>query len=70
VEKMPSAYRQVPSVTTGGSALQMWSCCQGRTTTLQEAALAFNATPAVIRQAVESHYWMFLDGDNILHEGE
>jgi hypothetical protein len=48
----------------------LWACCQGRTVTVQEAALAFNATEDVIRQAVEDHYWMYLDGDNIEHEGE
>lgn len=51
-------------------AVQMWAICQGRAVvTVQEAALAFNATPEVIRQAVEAHYWMYLDGDRIEHEG-
>lgn len=53
-----------------GNALQMWALCQHRDVTVREAALAFNATEAVIRQAVEEHYWMFLLGDKIEHDGE
>lgn len=60
-----------PQANAFANAVQMWSYCQGgRTTTVQEAAQVFNATEAVIRQAVEDHPWMFLDGDNIEHDGE
>ena len=57
-------------ITLFSNAVQVWSVVQKRPTTVAEAALAFNATPEAIRQAVEHHYWMFLDGDVIGHEGE
>ena len=60
----------MPQATAFGNALQMWAACQGRAVTVQEAAMTFNAVPEVIRQAVEDHPWMFLDGDNIEHDGE
>lgn len=53
-----------------GNAIQVWAVAQDRPVTVQEAAVAFNTTPAIIRQAVESHYWMFLSGDIIEHDGE
>lgn len=52
------------------NALQVWSVAQNRPTTVDEAALAFNTTPAIIRQAVEGSYWMFIVDDVIEHEGE
>lgn len=52
-------------------ALQVWSAAQNRDgVTVDEAALTFNVAPAVIRQAVEAHPWLFLSGDVIEHEGE
>ena len=52
------------------NAVQVWSVLQERSTTVNEAALAFNVRPEIIRQAVEWHAWMYLDGDTIEHEGE
>ena len=63
-----------PSVLYFGNALQVWSGLQGRDVTVAEAALTFNATPEVIRQAVEAHPWLLLrrtgDAELIEHEGE
>ena len=59
-----------PTCSFFGSALQVWSCLQGRPTTVNEAALTFNVPPELIRQAVEDHSWMFLSGDEIEHDGE
>lgn len=53
------------------NALSVWLAAQERDgVTVAEAALAFNATPEVIRQAVDLHPWMFLAGDVIEHDGE
>lgn len=58
-------------------AIQIWSAMQPRKTTVREAADAFHVEDAVIRAAVEDHYWMFLTGPDddptkqiIEHEGE
>jgi hypothetical protein len=59
-----------PSLNLFANAIQVWSVLQGRPVTVHDAGLAFNATPDVIRQAVEHHYFMFLDGDTIEHDGE
>jgi hypothetical protein len=54
------------------NALQIWSVMQNRfeQVTVNEAALAFNTSPEIIRRAVADHYWMDLQGDIIVHEGE
>jgi hypothetical protein len=60
------------------TAIQYWSICQNRTTTtVAEAATAFNLSPAVVKEAVESHYWMLISGPDddftkmvIEHDGE
>jgi hypothetical protein len=59
-----------PGLNLFANAVQVWAVLQERPVTVNDAALAFNATPDVIRQAVEHHAWMFLDGDTIEHEGE
>lgn len=43
------------------NAIQCWSLMQNRTTTVAEAALAFNTTPEIVRHAVADHYWMFAE---------
>lgn len=66
------------SLTDFGNALQCWSMMQqARPTSVAEAALAFNTTPEIIRQAVQEHYWMELgpedappDQQFIEHDGE
>ena len=57
-----------------GNALQVWSSAQSGAapvkSTVGDAALAFNLRPERIREAVEGHYWIYLAGDVIEHEGE
>lgn len=59
-----------PGIVLFGNAVQVWSWMQDRPTTVAEAARAFNVAEGRIMQAVHAHYWMFLDGDVIEHEGE
>lgn len=54
----------MPTAMHFANALQVWCIAQNRAPiTVGEAALAFNVAPALIRTAVEEHYWMFLDGE-------
>lgn len=57
------------SMTLFGNSLQTWAIAQGRDVNVDEAALAFNVTPSIIRLAVKHHAWMYLSGDEIEHEG-
>lgn len=60
-----------PGLTLFSNALQVWCAMQDRTdVTVDEAAVAFKVTPRQIKQAVNAHYWMYLEGDVIMHEGE
>ena len=59
-----------PGIALFGNAIQVWSFAQNRPVTVDEAALTFNVAPELIRQAVESHGWMYLCGDLIEHDGE
>ncbi len=60
-----------PGVGLFANAVQVWALAQERRATVEEAALTFNTTPQVIRQAVEHHYWMYLAADGVIgHEGE
>lgn len=66
-----------PGVHLFGSALQVWAVMQDRDVTVGEAARVFNCPPAMIVEAVEEHFWMFLSGPHdvlekrvIEHEGE
>lgn len=59
-----------PTIGHFTQALEAWSWLQHRPTTVQEAALAFNVPPELIRQSVDWAGWMYLDGDVIEHEGE
>lgn len=59
------------SVALFGTAIQVWCFAQpSELATVNQAALAFNVSPDLIRQAVDAHYWMYLAGDQIEHEGE
>ncbi len=60
----------MPGLTLLANAVQVWSCLQNRQTTVQECAAAFNIDEDQARKAVQGHYWMYLNGDNIEHEGE
>lgn len=52
-------------------AVQCWAWLQDRKTTINEAALAFNVTPAQVRAAVDDHPWMFVGADAAIeHDGE
>lgn len=63
------------------TAVSVWSFMQNRAAvagvTVAEAAIAFNTTPELIRQAAEDNYWMFLSPEHetdptkqiIEHEG-
>ena len=57
-------------------AVQVWSVAQNRTTTVREAAAAFNVTTALIREAIDGNFWMVVEGEGegddatIYHEGE
>lgn len=65
-----------PSVSHFGNALQVWSVCQGKPTSVADAAKAFNVPTARIYEAAKDHGWMFVtNGDDptrdiIEHEGE
>ena len=52
------------------SALQTWVFCQDPWPTIEHAALVWNATPDVIRQAVEEAHWLFESGGCIEADGE
>lgn len=44
------------------NAMQVWEGMQqGRPVSVSEAAATFNVSPDLVRQAVEHHYWMFLN---------
>lgn len=60
----------LPGIGIFANALQVWALCQADPVTVDTAAAGFNVPHEMIRRAVEHHYWMFLDGDNIEHEGE
>lgn len=59
-----------PGIGLFSNAVQVWAIAQGRDVTVQEAALAFNVVPDLIRQAVDHHYYMLLCGDIIEHDGD
>jgi hypothetical protein len=63
-----------PGIEDFADAIQTWSILQNRTdTTIEEAAAVFNVPIEMVRQAVEHHPWMVLegkDGNVIGHEGD
>jgi hypothetical protein len=60
-----------PSISLFANALQVWSLAQDRPPTENEAALAFNVTPALIREAIDFHMCMLPGLDGVIeHEGE
>jgi hypothetical protein len=64
-----------PGIALFNNAVQVWSVMQGRPTTTAEAARVFNVPEKRIIEAVDEHYWMFIerhdDGSmTIEHEGE
>ena len=61
----------MPGVGLFANAVSVWAWGQARPVTINDAALAFNVAPDLVRQAVEHNHWMFIGaGDIIEHEGE
>lgn len=46
-----------------GGAIGVWLALNGGQQTVATIATAFNLTPAMIREAVEADYWLFLTPD-------
>ena len=66
-----------PGVGLVGTALSVWTTCQGRPVTVREAADAFRLPLSMILEAVDQHIWMYLDHQGasaaealICHDGE
>lgn len=66
-----------PGIALFNNAIQVWAVAQQRPVSVADAARAFNVSPERIVEAVEEHYWMFLEGIPgdyeylmIEHEGE
>ena len=68
----------MPTLGTVARAIQVWAVFQPRErVTVRECGEAFNLDDGQVRDAVRSHYWMYLDGPDddplnqtIEHEGE
>lgn len=45
-----------------GRALVTWSAMQDRTMTVADAAITFNTTPEIIREAIENTMWIGVYG--------
>lgn len=43
-----------------GRALVTWTAMQDKTPTVADAAMAFNTSPEIIREAVEDASWIFV----------
>ena len=53
------------------NAVKVWAWAQNRDVTINDAALAFNVSPDLIREAVDYGYWTEIGpGDLIEFEGE
>lgn len=67
-----------PGISYVANAIQFWAGQQQEhEASIRNAAIAFRCDDAVIRAAVESHYWMYVTGPDddpnkqiICHEGE
>lgn len=66
-----------PGIIQLGSAIQLWGLFQNRPASVADAAAAFNCDPARVIEAVEEHWWTYLDGPRddysrlmIEHDGE
>jgi hypothetical protein len=54
------------------NAVQIWSLVRSgddKANTVQNAADAFRVSEDLMRQVIDSHYWMFMNGDLIEHDG-
>lgn len=67
----------MPTTTRVANAIQVWAAFQSReAVTVREAGEAFNLDDAQVREAVEAHHWMYLEGPDddtaqtIEHDGE
>lgn len=59
-----------PYIDLFSDALAQWVYCQDEPPTIEHAAMAWNATPDVIRQAVEHAAWLFECQGRIEADGE
>lgn len=66
-----------PGIHLVANAIQAWACFQEGPTSVADAARVFNIEPIRVIEAIEAHYWMFLEGPRddythlmIEHEGE
>lgn len=69
-----------PGIQTFGNAVQVWAVLNAeanRPSTIAAAAEAFAVSPQMVFEAVDAHYWMFIEGPHddftkmrIEHEGE
>ena len=50
-------------------AFAQWVYCQDEPPTIEHASMVWNATPDVIRQAIEEHYWLFESNGRIESDG-
>jgi hypothetical protein len=67
----------LPDIASVAQAIQVWSMLNPGDKSVREIGDVFNLDDAQVRQAVETHYWMYLDGPDddptkqlIQHEGE
>jgi len=66
-----------PDIGAVAQAIQVWDMFNPGEHTVREIGEVFNLDDAQVRQAVEAHYWMYLDGPDddptkqiVQHEGE
>ncbi len=59
-----------PYINLFARALAYWVYCQAEPPSIEHAAMAWNATTDVIRQAVEASYWLFECDGRIKCDGE
>lgn len=52
-----------PGANIVGSAIGVWLALDGRTQTVASIAAVFNISTAMVREAVEADYWLFLTPD-------
>lgn len=65
-----------PGIDLVAQAIQFWSGQNAGKATVRQAAIVFQMPDEAVREAVEHHYWMFIEGPDddptkqiICHEG-
>jgi len=51
-----------PGIALVGNAIQVWAAFQDNSPSVAQAAASFNLEAIRVIEAVEAHYWMFLEG--------